>query len=170
MSEDKIDYASRAQKALLGVVREVIAEAAEKGLLGQHHFYITYRTQDQGVVMSDKLRAAHPVEITIVLQNQFEDLTVEEEHFSVQLSFNQQPETLIVPFTAISKFYDPSVAFGLMFEDEDFDGDELGGGLDDGLFDDDNEDSVFVSQASSDQETDEKPAGEVISLDSFRDK
>jgi uncharacterized protein len=167
MSEDKIDYASRAQKALLGVVREVIAEAAEKGLIGQHHFYITYRTQDQGVVMSDKLRAAHPVEITIVLQNQFEDLTVEEEHFSVRLSFNQQPETLIVPFAAISKFYDPSVAFGLMFEDEEFDDVD---DLDDTIFDDDNEDSVFVSQASSDQETDEKPAGEVISLDSFRDK
>jgi len=167
MSEDKIDYASRAQKALLGVVREVIAEAAEKGLLGQHHFYITYRTQDQGVVMSDKLRAAHPVEITIVLQNQFEDLTVEEEHFSVRLSFNQQPETLIVPFAAISKFYDPSVAFGLMFEDEEFDDVD---DLDDTISDDDNEDSVFVSQASSDQETDEKPAGEVISLDSFRDK
>jgi uncharacterized protein len=167
MSEDKINYASRAQKALLGVVREVIAEAAEKGLIGQHHFYITYRTQDQGVVMSDKLRAAHPVEITIVLQNQFEDLTVEEEHFSVRLSFNQQPETLIVPFAAISKFYDPSVAFGLMFEDEEFDDVD---DLDDTIFDDDNEDSVFVSQASSDQETDEKPAGEVISLDSFRDK
>jgi len=167
MSEDKIDYASRAQKALLSVARDVIAEAAEKGLIGQHHFYITYRTQDQGVVMSDKLRAAHPVEITIVLQNQFEDLTVEEEHFSVRLSFNQQPETLIVPFAAISKFYDPSVAFGLMFEDEEFDDVD---DLDDTIFDDDNEDSVFVSQASSDQETDEKPAGEVISLDSFRDK
>ena len=167
MSEDKIDYPSRAQKALLGVVREVIAEAAEKGLIGQHHFYITYRTQDQGVVMSDKLRAAHPVEITIVLQNQFEDLTVEEEHFSVRLSFNQQPETLIVPFAAISKFYDPSVAFGMMFEDEEFDDVD---DLDDTIFDDDNEDSVFVSQASSYQETDEKPAGEVISLDSFRDK
>jgi hypothetical protein len=166
MSEDKIDYASRAQKALLSVVRDVIAEAAEKGLIGQHHFYITYRTQDDGVVMSDKLRAAHPLEITIVLQNQFEDLTVEEDHFSVRLSFNQQPETLVVPFDAISKFYDPSVAFGLMFEDEDFDADE---DLDDTAFDDD-ESSLFVSQASSDQETDEKPVGEVISLDSFRDK
>ena len=166
MSEDKIDYASRAQKALLSVVRDVIAEAAEKGLIGQHHFYITYRTQDDGVVMSDKLRAAHPLEITIVLQNQFEDLTVEEDHFSVRLSFNQQPETLVVPFDAISKFYDPSVAFGLMFEDEDFDADE---DLDDTAFDDD-ESSLFVSQASSDQETVEKPVGEVISLDSFRDK
>jgi len=166
MSEDKIDYASRAQKALLSVVRDVIAEAAEKGLIGQHHFYITYRTQDDGVVMSDKLRAAHPLEITIVLQNQFEDLTVEEDYFSVRLSFNQQPETLVVPFDAISKFYDPSVAFGLMFEDEDFDADE---DLDDTAFDDD-ESSLFVSQDSSDQETDEKPVGEVISLDSFRDK
>ncbi len=162
MSEDKIDYASRAQKALLSVVRDVIGEAAENGLIGQHHFYITYRTQDQGVVMSDKLRAAHPSEITIVLQNQFEDLTVTDEHFSVRLSFNQVPETLIVPFAAISKFYDPSVAFGLMFEDDDFE-------VDDEEFDDD-DDSVFVTQASSDQETDEKPAGEVISLDSFRDK
>jgi hypothetical protein len=71
-----------------------------------------------------------------------------------------------VPFDAISKFYDPSVAFGLMFEDEDFDADE---DLDDTAFDDD-ESSLFVSQASSDQETDEKPVGEVISLDSFRDK
>jgi hypothetical protein len=171
MSEDKIDYASRAQAALLGVVRDVIADAAENGLVGEHHFYITYRSNDDGVVMSDKLRASHPLEITIVLQNQFEELSVTPEQFSVRLSFNQQPETLVVPFSAITKFYDPSVAFGLMFEDEDFDPDDED--LDAEMEDQDGQniaDMALASPPSKAETPDKKPAGEVISLDSFRDK
>jgi hypothetical protein len=175
MSEDKIDYASRAQAALLGVVRDVIADAAENGLVGEHHFYITYRSNDDGVVMSDKLRASHPLEITIVLQNQFEELSVTPEQFSVRLSFNQQPETLVVPFSAITKFYDPSVAFGLMFEDEDFDPDDeaYDEDLDAEMEDQDGQniaDMALASPPSKAETPDKKPAGEVISLDSFRDK
>ena len=67
-------------------------------------------------MISDRLRAQHPEEITIVLQNQFEDLQIEQDAFHVTLSFNDTPERLTVPFAAVSKFYDPSVAFGLMFD------------------------------------------------------
>jgi hypothetical protein len=167
MAEDKLNYAARAQAALLSVVRDVITETAENGLLGEHHFYITYLTGHPDVVMSDKLRASHDEEITIVLQNQFESLQVMETAFSVRLSFNQEPETLIVPFEAITKFYDPSVAFGLMFDETDeMDEDELdvaAGNISD----------TFMGASDSeakDASEDEKQAGEVISLDSFRDK
>lgn len=167
MAEDKLNYAARAQAALLSVVRDVITETAENGLLGEHHFYITYLTKHPDVVMSDKLRAAHDEEITIVLQNQFESLQVMETAFSVRLSFNQEPETLIVPFEAITKFYDPSVAFGLMFDEtDDMDEDEfdaVAGPISESFIGT----SELETHAPSD---DEKQAGEVISLDSFRDK
>jgi len=177
MAKDELNYAARAQTALLGVVRDVIRETRENGLIGEHHFYITYLTNHPGVVMSDKLRATHGEEITIVLQNQFQELAVTDEAFSVRLSFNQEPETLVVPFDAITKFYDPSVAFGLMFDDNDED--ELYDEDDTALLDDSVSEptplglhgSADSAEAPDGDETlDEKIAGEVISLDSFRDK
>lgn len=117
MAEDLIGYNERARNALLNMVREVLLEVAQKGLQGAHHFYITYDTQAPGVVMSDYLRESHPDDITIVLQNQFEDLAVYDDNFTVRLSFNHRPETLIVPFKAITRFYDPGVSFGLSFEE-----------------------------------------------------
>jgi len=117
MAEDLIGYNERARNALLSMVREVLLEVAQKGLQGAHHFYITYDTQAPGVVMSDYLRESHPDDITIVLQNQFEDLAVYDDNFTVRLSFNHRPETLIVPFQAITRFYDPGVSFGMSFEE-----------------------------------------------------
>ena len=108
--DDIYKYADRVQVALLDMVRSVMREAASQGLAGGHHFFITYFTHADGVVISDKLRAQHPEEITIVLQNQYEDLEIEEDVFHVTLSFNDTPERLTVPFAAMSKFYDPSVA------------------------------------------------------------
>lgn len=122
MGEDYFGYSLRAQNALRDVVRGVLAETADKGLPGDHHFYLSFLTDAPGVVISDTLRETHPNEMTIVLQNQFEDLSVFNDHFTVRLSFNQIPETLIVPFSALTRFYDPSVSFGLMFDD--FEGDE----------------------------------------------
>ena len=122
MSEDYFGYSQRAQNALRDVVRGVLAETAKNGLPGEHHFYLSFNTQDPGVVLSDKVRQDHLEEMTIVLQNQFEDLNVMDDHFTVRLSFNQIPETLIIPFTAMTRFYDPSVSFGLIFDD--FDGDD----------------------------------------------
>jgi hypothetical protein len=102
-SGDIYKYADRAQAALLGMVRKVMQEAASEGLAGGHHFYITYFTYAEGVVISDRLRAQHPEEITIVLQNQFEDLQIEQDAFHVTLSFNDTPERLTVPFAAAIK-------------------------------------------------------------------
>lgn len=102
-----------------GVVRKVLADAAREGLPGEHHFYITFRTQAPGVKLSARLRDQYPNEMTIILQYQFWDLQVEEDAFDVGLHFKNIPERLHVPFEAITGFYDPSVQFGLKFEATD---------------------------------------------------
>ena len=116
MAEDRFRYDLRAQKALRGVVREVLGEVAENGLPGEHHFYITVNTAAAGVELSERLKARHPSEITIVLQHQFWNLKIGKSAFEVSLSFNDTPEHLVVPFAAIKGFFDPSVQFGLQFE------------------------------------------------------
>ncbi|HZT25958.1 MAG TPA: ClpXP protease specificity-enhancing factor SspB [Pseudolabrys sp.] len=114
---DQIRYDLLTQQALRNVVRGVLADAAKKGLPGDHHFYITFDTTAAGVRISDRLLAQYPEEMTIILQHQFWDLTVDEETFEVGLSFGGIPEKLTVPFAAVSGFFDPSVQFGLQFED-----------------------------------------------------
>ena len=104
---------------LKGVVRKILTEAARDGLPGEHHFYVTFRTGAPGVRLSQRLREKHPEEMTIVLQHQFWDLSVGEHSFEVGLSFSGVPERLLVPFDAISTFFDPSVQFGLKFEAQD---------------------------------------------------
>lgn len=116
MSEDLIRYDVLAQEALRGVIRKVLTEVARAGLPGEHHFYIAIDTTAPGVQISPRMKAQYPEEITIVLQHQFWDLEVEEEKFSVGLSFSGIPEHLTVPFSAIKGFFDPSVQFGLQFE------------------------------------------------------
>lgn len=115
MSQDLLDYPKMMEKAVRGVLREALSIAAEHGLTGRHHFYITFRTGDPGVSISDQLRARHPVDMTIVLENQFWDLEVSEESFAVSLSFNRAQQRLVVPFEAVTAFVDPSVKFGLQF-------------------------------------------------------
>jgi hypothetical protein len=115
MSVDHIRYDLLTQDALRGVIRTVLTGAAVKGLQGEHHFFITFDTRVDGVRMSARLRASYPGEMTIVLQHQFWDLTVGEDHFDVGLAFNGIPERLHVPFKAIKAFMDPSVPFGLEF-------------------------------------------------------
>jgi hypothetical protein len=123
MTTDHIRYDILAQDALRGVVRTVMADAAKKGLLGEHHFKISFDTTAPGIKLSPRLREQYPQEMTIVLQHQFWDLTVSDEAFEVGLSFNGIPERLRVPFDAIVGFFDPSVEFGLQFativEEED---------------------------------------------------
>ena len=114
---DHIRYDLLTQQALRGVVRNVLADAAKKGLPGDHHFYISFDTQADGVRMSDRLRAQYPQEMTVILQHQFWDLAVTEQGFEVGMSFGGIPEKLAIPFDAISGFFDPSVQFGLQFEE-----------------------------------------------------
>ncbi len=114
---DQIRYDLLTQQALRGVVRNVLADTAKKGLPGDHHFYISFDTRADGVRLSDRLRAQYPDEMTIILQHQFWDLKVGDEEFEVGLSFGGIPEKLTVPYEAINGFFDPSVQFGLQFEE-----------------------------------------------------
>ena len=97
------------------MVRKVLVDAAKNGLPGEHHFYIAFDTQAPGVRISSRLHEQYPQEMTIVLQHQFWDLTVDNDGFEVGLSFGGIPERLSVPFDAIKGFFDPSVQFGLQF-------------------------------------------------------
>ncbi len=113
MAQDHIRYDILTQDALRGVIRKVLAEVAKTGLPGEHHFFISFLTKAPGVRLSQRLLEQYPNDMTIVLQNQFWDLKVGEAGFEVGLSFDDKPETLVIPFSAIKGFFDPSVQFGL---------------------------------------------------------
>ena len=116
MATDHIRYDVLARDALRGVLRRVLIDAAEHGLPGEHHFFITFISTAEGVKLSPRLLAQYPEEMTVILQHQFWDLVVTEDRFEVGLSFNGIPERLVVPFNSIKSFFDPSVQFGLSFE------------------------------------------------------
>jgi uncharacterized protein len=118
-AEPTIDYEALAQDAMRGVVRTVLTQAAKQGLPGDHHFYVSFDTGASGVVLSKRLKEKYPSEMTIVLQHRFWDLSVSDDGFEVKLTFDGIPERLVVPFAAIRVFFDPSVRYGLQFEDPD---------------------------------------------------
>jgi hypothetical protein len=119
MATDHIRYDVLARDALRGVLRRVLADAAEHGLPGEHHFFITFISTAEGVKLSPRLLAQYPDEMTVILQHQFWDLVVTDDRFEVGLSFGGIPERLVVPFSAIKSFFDPSVQFGLQFDPSD---------------------------------------------------
>ena len=116
-AEPTIDYEALAQDAMRGVVRTVLTQAAKQGLPGDHHFYVSFDTSASGVVLSKRLNDKYPAEMTVVLQHRFWDLLVSDDGFEVKLTFDGIPERLVVPFAAIRVFFDPSVRYGLQFED-----------------------------------------------------
>jgi len=119
VADDQIGYESLMQDALRSVVRAALQEAASpRGLPGKHHFYITFRTHAPGVIIPDHLRARYPDEMTIVLEHQFWDLEVYADRFRVILKFSGQPQPITIPLKAITRFFDPSVKFGLQFEQQ----------------------------------------------------
>ena len=114
--EDLMQYEAMAQDALRGVVKAALKRAAAPGgLPGAHHFYVTFKTHAPGVSLPIDLLAKYPDEMTIVLQHQYRDLAPGETFFAVTLKFGGQPKRLSVPYTAVSRFYDPSVNFVLQF-------------------------------------------------------
>jgi hypothetical protein len=119
MATDHIRYDVLARDALRGVLRRVLTDAAEHGLPGDHHFFITFLSTADGVKLSPRLLAQYPEEMTVILQHQFWDLVVTDDRFEVGLSFGGIPERVVVPFNAIKSFFDPSVQFGLTFEPSD---------------------------------------------------
>ncbi|MDQ2082544.1 ClpXP protease specificity-enhancing factor SspB [Xanthobacteraceae bacterium Astr-EGSB] len=167
MAVDHIRYDILTQEALRGVVRTVLADAAAHGLPGEHHFFVSFDTNAEGVRMSPRLKAMYPAEMTVVLQHQFWDLVVGEENFEVGLSFNGIPERVSVPFAAVKGFFDPSVQFALQFAP----------GVVEGVVGDDQAVSAEASPAPPPAEpkgNDEPPKPDdgaaVVSLDRFRKK
>src|SRR5919107_5199549 len=115
--ESLIPYDEIVQDALRAVVGRVLGEVEESGVLpGEHHFYITFKTRAPGVAIPKHLLERFPDEMTIVIQHRFWDLNVEDDAFSVGLSFGGVPATLHVPFAAVTQFHDPAVEFALTFQ------------------------------------------------------
>jgi hypothetical protein len=160
--EDLIRYDLLVQRALRSVVRSVLSDTMENGLPGNHHFFITFRTDYPGVIIADHIRAKHPEEITIALQHQFWDMKVTDDIFEVGLSFGGVPEKLIVPFDALTGFWDPSVDFGLKFEMslEELEAEEA----------EDEDGPEPASTAQDKEEPGEGHTASVVSLDAFRKK
>jgi hypothetical protein len=116
MAEDLMRYDQMAREALRGVVRAALRRAADEGLPGSHHFYISFQTRAPGVDLDPELMDKHPVEMTIVLEHQYWDLAVDEDAFEVTLKFNRIPKYIRIPFDAVVQFHDPSVGFTLRFD------------------------------------------------------
>lgn len=147
-----IDYGFLMHRAMRGLIQSVLTDVSENGLPGAHHFFITFDTTHPDVAIADWLRARYPEEMTVVIQHWFENLTVTDDGFSVTLNFGNAPEPLVIPFDAVRTFVDPSVEFGLRFEQHEEDPDE-------GRDEDD------IEAAGEDPPN--RPA-EVVSLDKFR--
>ena len=173
IDDNTLRYDKMVESALRGVVRQAVAEVQKKGLPGEHHFYITFMTDFPGVQIPDYLRERYPGEMTIVLQYQFENLTVDDEKIGITLSFNNIPERLIVPISAITIFADPSVNFALQFQPLgdmlESEAEALEALIDDGP-DDDGSAPKGKGKKAKDKSGDAAGSGEVISLDKFRKK
>ena len=171
-SQTGLNYELLVEDALRSVVRSSLRIVENIGLPGETHFYISFITSYDGVKLDEYLLAKHPEQMTIVIQHQYEDLRVSDDHFSITLFFGGKPSPMIIPFQAVTSFNDPSVGFGLQF----------------GMLDDveDNEDGLSVDDAKSSAvakthdgndtsdfgvkypEPDDEKTAEVVSLDTFR--
>lgn len=159
MINKTINYEALTQDAMRSMVQNLLAQIAQTGLPGEHHFYITFKTRAPNVQIADSLLASHPQEMTIVLQHQYKDLLADNEGFAVTLSFNQTPHKLYIPYVAMISFYDPSAEFGLRFSLDDEPEDEAGA-------DDDN--AMAVAEAAADEHL--NSGDNIVSIDQFRDK
>jgi len=175
MDAETLRYDQWIAEALLGVVTRALNIAATEGLPGDHHYYLTFRTDMDGVEIPDFLRAQYPEEMTIVLQHQFWDLLIGEDSFEVTLKFQGRKTRLVVPFRALTAFADPSVNFGLQLKVAELtaDPDELPDDLDDETREAIERTLQAKAQEREEAKSDEEPEpkkGEVITLDAFRKK
>jgi len=157
-------YDLMAQEALRGVVRSALEVVATEGLPGEHHFFIAFDTNHPGVEISDELHERYPEDMTIVVQHQYWDLEVNDDHFKISLTFSKVLEQLVIPYIAVKGFFDPSVQFGLQFQGPD---------SDTGVLPAPEElKQLAPNPGDAAPASNEDPAepGEVVSLDAFRKK
>ena len=158
----RIDYGKLMHRAMRGLIQQVLAEVAEGGLPGEHHFFITFDTRHPEVGLADWLRERYPEEMTIVIQHWYEDVEVRPDSFGITLNFGDSPERLEIPFDSLRTFVDPSVEFGLRFETQEIDEDDL----DDD--EEDDEDAAPMLEDAQEERPRKKGDAEIVSLDSFR--
>jgi hypothetical protein len=164
MAHDIIDYGRLVDEAMHVIVYRVLKTVQERGLPGNHHFFISFVTKHPGVKLSKALTNKYPKEMTIVLQYQFQELIVDNKGFGVTLSFNGVKEKIYIPFTAITTFADPSVQFGLQFREVEYGyADEVDVELEDSNID-------SVESVKGKGKKGDKKSNNVISLDKFRKK
>lgn len=154
LTQSGINYDLLVEDSLRNVTRAALAIAEHAGLPGEAHFYITFKTDYDGVKVNPDLAKGDETELTIVLQHQYWDLSVQERFFTVTLSFSGVPETLVIPYAAITQFTDPSAGFSLQFDVDNVPLDEQ---------------EIDEAATSSDEKNSEASA-EIVSLDSFRNK
>jgi hypothetical protein len=162
MMSRTIDYGNLMHRAMRSLIQEVLTEVQAEGLPGGHHFFITFDTGHPDVMIADWLSDRYPDDMTVVMQHWYDDLKVDDDGFAVTLNFGDAPERLYIPFDAIKTFVDPSVEFGLRFENQD---DE-----------EEDEDPIPLPRHAHPVDTDEGDKGgdaptkdaDVVSLDSFR--
>lgn len=146
-----IDYGNLMHRAMRGLIQSVLTDVAENGLPGAHHFFITFDTMHPDVQIADWLKERYPTEMTVVIQHWYENLSVNDDGFSITLNFGNNPEPMVIPFDALRTFVDPSVEFGLRFETQEQD-------------EEDEDEDIEV-------EVEDEPVrqdAEIVSLDKFR--
>ena len=156
---DTLDYGSLMHRAMRGLIFNVLEQVRDHGLPGNHHFFITFDTTHPDVQLADWLKDRYPAEMTVVIQHWFDNLVVREDGFSITLNFGDQPEPIQIPFDAIQTFVDPSVEFGLRFENQDMDE------IEEEFEADETEPSAEATETSDEEPRQE---AEVVSLDQFR--
>ncbi len=175
MAQDIIDYGKLVDEAMHVIVYRVLQIIQESGLPGNHHFFISFATNNPGVKLSKALTNKYPKEMTIVLQYQFQELTIDNKGFGVTLSFNGVKEKIYIPFTAITTFADPSVQFGLQFRDVDYGyadeaEDEVDLELEDGKVSVEVLDNPGSTNKPKGKKGKKSTQSNVVSLDKFRKK
>ena len=152
---DTINYAQMMQKAMQGLMIDVLKKTSINGLPGNHHYFISFKTKSEGVIVADWIKERYPEEMTIVIQHWFDNLNVNDNYFSITLNFGDNPENLTIPWDSILTFVDPSVEFGLRFEDEE------------NKYNDTHEEIPESNMVVIEEEDN---VAEIVNLDSFRKK
>ena len=152
---DTINYAQMMQKAMQGLMIDVLKKTSINGLPGNHHYFISFKTKSEGVIVADWIKERYPEEMTIVIQHWFDNLNVNDNYFSITLNFGDNPENLTIPWDSILTFVDPSVEFGLRFEDEE---------------NKDNDTHEEIPESNMVVIEEEDNVTEIVNLDSFRKK
>ena len=150
-----IEYGNLMHDAMRGLIRQVLPDVAAHGLPGGHHFFISFDTSHPDAELADWLSDRYPGEMTVVIQHWYDKLEVGEEGFSITLNFGDAPEPMYIPYDAIRTFVDPSVEFGLKFEQQQSSAES---------------DAPLLQEDESELEVpeDAPKAAEIVSLDSFR--